>query len=218
MGLTWLLLSTKGRIPRSKFWIAHLGLTFGWVVLGIAYAIATGLRMGQANSLGRTLTEAEVATLIWPPFSVWVMIIALGYMSFCVSAKRLHDRNKSAWWMLLLQVPATLMWPSQQLLPLGGALIVSLIVVITSLWYLIELGFLPGTNGPNRFDGSGKSIHQFVEDALRDDGIVVTRSAAPPASGPVQTAAAKPSTRPARAPAPGSPRPTGFGRRRFNPA
>ena len=48
VGLTWLLLSTKGRIPRSKFWIAHLGLTFGWVVLGIAYAIATGLRMGQA--------------------------------------------------------------------------------------------------------------------------------------------------------------------------
>jgi uncharacterized membrane protein YhaH (DUF805 family) len=45
-----------------------------------------------------------------------------------VHIKRWHDRDKSGWWMLILFVP-----------------------IIGAIWFLIELGFLPGTPGPNRF-------------------------------------------------------------------
>jgi uncharacterized membrane protein YhaH (DUF805 family) len=42
--------------------------------------------------------------------------------------KRWHDRDKSGWWMLIALIP-----------------------IIGSIWLLIELGFLAGTPGPNRF-------------------------------------------------------------------
>jgi uncharacterized membrane protein YhaH (DUF805 family) len=45
-----------------------------------------------------------------------------------VDIKRWHDRDKSGWWMLITLVP-----------------------IIGALWLLIELGFLTGTPGPNRF-------------------------------------------------------------------
>lgn len=48
--------------------------------------------------------------------------------SILVDIKRWHDRDKSGWWMLILFVP-----------------------IVGALWFLIELGFLPGTLGPNRF-------------------------------------------------------------------
>ena len=45
-----------------------------------------------------------------------------------VDIKRWHDRDKSGWWMLIALVP-----------------------IIGWIWFLIELGFLKGTAGPNRF-------------------------------------------------------------------
>jgi uncharacterized membrane protein YhaH (DUF805 family) len=56
-------------------------------------------------------------------FSLVVIVPAI-----LVYIKRWHDRDKSGWWMLIV------------LIPLVGA-----------LWFLVELGFLPGTPGPNRF-------------------------------------------------------------------
>jgi uncharacterized membrane protein YhaH (DUF805 family) len=48
--------------------------------------------------------------------------------SIFVHIKRFHDRDKSGWWVLIGLVP-----------------------IIGALWLLIELGFLAGTPGPNRF-------------------------------------------------------------------
>ena len=45
-----------------------------------------------------------------------------------VHIKRFHDRNKSRWWLLIGLIP-----------------------IIGAIWLLIELGFLKGTPGPNRF-------------------------------------------------------------------
>ena len=46
----------------------------------------------------------------------------------CLAIKRFHDRGKSGAWVLILLVP-----------------------FVGPLWYLVEVGFLPGTAGPNRF-------------------------------------------------------------------
>ena len=60
---------------------------------------------------------------------VWVIIaIALTFASLAVWAKRWHDRDKSGWWSLIMFVP-----------------------IVGAIWILVELGCLPGTEGPNRF-------------------------------------------------------------------
>ena len=56
-----------------------------------------------------------------------VYVLAL-WIGLAIAAKRWHDRNKSAWWILIVFVP-----------------------VVGGLWYLIECGFLKGTTGPNKF-------------------------------------------------------------------
>ena len=45
-----------------------------------------------------------------------------------VYIKRFHDRDKSGWWVLVTLIP-----------------------IIGAIWILVELGFLKGTPGPNRF-------------------------------------------------------------------
>ena len=56
-------------------------------------------------------------------FSLLVIIPAI-----LVYIKRWHDRDKSGWWMLIL-----------------------LITIVGAIWFMVELVFLPGTPGPNRF-------------------------------------------------------------------
>ncbi len=55
--------------------------------------------------------------------------LPLLYAFVNISIKRFHDRDKSGWWVLIVLVP-----------------------LIGELWYLIDAGFLPGTDGPNRYD------------------------------------------------------------------
>ncbi|MGH7884546.1 MAG: DUF805 domain-containing protein [Thermodesulfobacteriota bacterium] len=56
--------------------------------------------------------------------------VAALYPSVSIGIKRFHDRDKSGWWVLI-----------------------SLIPVIGSLWYLIECGFLKGTDDDNKYGG-----------------------------------------------------------------
>ncbi len=57
-----------------------------------------------------------------------VVFLVLLVPTCMLSIKRCHDRNRSGWFVL-----------------------VGLIPLLGSLWILIDLGFLPGTRGTNRF-------------------------------------------------------------------
>jgi uncharacterized membrane protein YhaH (DUF805 family) len=109
--LMWLYLSLDGRINRARYWL------FGIVAFAIIYAIAGVLDaiFGMANEGGYGLISMIAGLL---------MI----YPSICIQGKRWHDRNKSAWWILINLIP-----------------------VVGTLWALIECGFLRGTVGDNRF-------------------------------------------------------------------
>jgi uncharacterized membrane protein YhaH (DUF805 family) len=63
---------------------------------------------------------------IWLGFGGALFLLTL-FVVLATQTKRWHDRNKSGWWWLIT------------LLPFGG------------LWAFIELGFLGGTPGSNRF-------------------------------------------------------------------
>jgi uncharacterized membrane protein YhaH (DUF805 family) len=60
--------------------------------------------------------------------SALIVFAALLVPTFMLGIKRCHDRDKSGWFMLLNLIP-----------------------LIGPLWLLVELGFLHGSDGPNRF-------------------------------------------------------------------
>ena len=79
------------------------------------------------------------------------IVILCIYVGVAISAKRLHDRDKSAWWLLLYYlVPGVLNGLAQDSYE-GMNLVLNLIGHGISLWALIDLGFLRGTPGDNQY-------------------------------------------------------------------
>lgn len=113
------LFSFDGRASRKAFWLFFVVSLV--IAMGIQFA-ALGPMMAAAA------TDPEAAAQMSIPFWVWIIFIPLIWMSLAVQAKRWHDQDKSAWWILI------------GLIPFVGGLIV-----------LIMCGFIAGTPGPNRF-------------------------------------------------------------------
>lgn len=96
----------SGRANRKQFWLYALWLVVVYIVIGILSA-ALGEKAGNA-----------VIALVW---------LALIVPNLAMIVRRLHDTDRSGWWVLI------------SFLPLIGGLIL----------FVFEL--LPGTPGENRF-------------------------------------------------------------------
>jgi uncharacterized membrane protein YhaH (DUF805 family) len=122
-----LLFSFDGRINRAKYWLALLiWLVACGVIIGIAIA-----------------SEWMIIALI---ASVVVSVASLvSYIA--VGIKRLHDRDKSGWWLLIFYLlPAVFDGIGR-----GGVPALSLVAFAISIWGFVELGCLRGTDGPNTY-------------------------------------------------------------------
>ena len=115
--MDWMTLPLKryaqfsGRSRRKEYWMYTLGIFLAAIVVGIVEAI-TGLSGMVAGVYG--------------PLTV-ILLLATFVPSLAVGIRRLHDTDKSGWFMLIA------------LIPFVGGLI------------LLVLFCLEGTRGPNRF-------------------------------------------------------------------
>ena len=123
-----LLFGFQGRINRAKYWLATvIYLAFILVVTVLAFLVDLG---------GLFIALAMV------------IYVALAISSIAVGIKRLHDRNKSGWWLLVFYLlPAVLSGIDTA----TGMTIFSLASAAVSIWMIVELGFLRGTPGPNQY-------------------------------------------------------------------
>lgn len=108
MSLAAILFSFKGRINRAKYWMVTL------LMIVILFIFICGLILSDAGDAG---------SVILLPFYIFG-----NWAGLAVAAKRWHDLNKSAWWILIAFIP-----------------------IIGPIWAFVELGFYKGTDGPNRF-------------------------------------------------------------------
>jgi uncharacterized membrane protein YhaH (DUF805 family) len=115
-----LLFSFQGRVNRAKYWLVHVVM---WIVVAAVFAAIFGSAAMSSDPQAMLQSVGAIGGIIL----LVVYVLAL-WIGLAVAAKRWHDRNKSAWWILIAVVP-----------------------VVGALWYLIECGFLKGTTGPNKF-------------------------------------------------------------------
>ena len=121
-----LFTSFEGRINRQNWWVGLLVLAIAeWIaiiILSMVFGVSMMGSMQPADPSGMPHMSAGTGVLIG--------IVGLIFLwpGLAVYTKRWHDRNKSGWWTLIGLIP-----------------------IIGGLWLLIELGFLRGTDGPNRF-------------------------------------------------------------------
>jgi uncharacterized membrane protein YhaH (DUF805 family) len=133
--MTWQteFLGFKGRMARGRYWLTTLVLT----VLIIAVVMLTSF---LPDLLGWPLSDEAILVVF-----VVLSLVSI-FPMVAVSTKRLHDRNKTGWWLAAMYVPPVISEVS-----LGETPESSFISLVFTLWALIELGFLRGTAGPNRF-------------------------------------------------------------------
>jgi uncharacterized membrane protein YhaH (DUF805 family) len=147
-GIVGLLFSYQGRINRAKYWTAVLiYLAVNLVVVAIGFIMFGNSILALSDDVGEDglllgLASRGIGFLL---LSV-VIYIPLIVSGIFVGIKRLHDRDKSGWWLLVFYlVPALL----------NGFADVSSIFWIAalgiSIWAFVELGCLRGTQGPNKY-------------------------------------------------------------------
>ncbi len=154
------LFGCRGRIGRAEMLI-FVPFTLGWAFLAasIWYTQFSDLE-GAVEDLG---WEAVLPTLLDPLPHLIATIVILGLIIlWCMVAsaiivKRLHDRDWSGYWLLLLMTaPVTLIALAVVMPPPPGPTgfaegALAALALVIMLAFLRELFFLPGTKGENRF-------------------------------------------------------------------
>jgi uncharacterized membrane protein YhaH (DUF805 family) len=126
MNLTQVLFTLQGRITRKQFWLAYIGSAIVFDIIIFALFKIMGVTFDQYGQLA-------LPPALWVAMAV--LYIPMMWIFVCVWGKRCHDRDRSAWFLLIILIP-----------------------IIGGIWLLIEAGFLDGTQGPNRFGPSPKGI------------------------------------------------------------
>ncbi|KSB88247.1 hypothetical protein AS593_08820 [Caulobacter vibrioides] len=133
------IFAISGRASRLDYWRTQVGL-------GLATAVVLTLTV-LATQAGGWL--GVVPCLLFLP------VLAAGV---AVSVRRLHDRGKAGWWMLVFAVGpyalsglASLAYEDGATETLLISLVMALAAMALSLWAWIELGFLRGARGENRY-------------------------------------------------------------------
>ncbi len=125
-----LLFGFSGRINRAKYWIA--GVIY--VVLVVVAAVVLTMVLGFGKAF------FAVAGIIY---------LVMAVSGVAVGIKRLHDRNKSGWWLLVFYLLPAVLDGIGRTAKLS--FVFSLAGAAIGIWALVELGFLRGTSGPNQY-------------------------------------------------------------------
>ncbi|MCY1648197.1 DUF805 domain-containing protein [Caulobacter sp. SL161] len=138
MTFTQTMLSFQGRLRRRDLWIYWIGLL----------VVAATLFVLLERLLGLDLTEHRS----------WILTLLTVWPSYALLAKRMHDRNRSAWWALLL-LGSELAGRIEAMVgfPRSLSLTSDVVGILVLLWVFIDFGLLEGTPGDNRFGPSPKA-------------------------------------------------------------
>jgi len=147
MDLKHYLFGFHGRATRGEWWL--------FVLIFFLYNfIVTALSVYIFGFLGLLIGWVLMLVLLWP--------------ALAISERRLHDRGKSGWWLLLFYLTPMLLsalklWLTGEMgvhgykNPTAVATVISLASFAITLWGLIELGVLPGQHGDNKYGPDRRS-------------------------------------------------------------
>jgi uncharacterized membrane protein YhaH (DUF805 family) len=150
--MSWMhyLFGFRGRLNRAKYWLFVLIYTVALTVL-----LAIGGTFLFTGAVQGGLAGAAAGGLVFMILTLVFVLLAL-IASIAVGVKRLHDRNRSGWWLLLFFfVPGLLMGIGEALNPApefsATDAVFLLLALVLGIWGFLELAVLRGTVGDNRY-------------------------------------------------------------------
>ena len=137
MSMMQLLFSFQGRLNRKPYWTMAITTTVVFILL-LLLALAT------IREYGLEFLLVTIAILV-------ILYVPLIWIGLALGAKRLHDRDKSAWWLLVFYALPTILSTAADRMEDVQFIILHLISFAITVWAFVELGCLRGTVGPNRY-------------------------------------------------------------------
>ncbi len=133
------LFGASGRINRAKYWRSTLLFT----VAGLMAAVIL-------------FTAAGIAA---PLFIIMVVLVLVPWLlwGLSVTTERLHDRDKSAWWLVVFYLVPGALGQFAKAAWVAGATgtvlhyILALASFALTIWGFVEIGCLRGTAGSNTY-------------------------------------------------------------------
>ncbi len=125
------LFSFQGRLRRRDYWIGVLIL----LVVSVVLNSIVGMMFTPTIVVSGSNTTMNMNALSGMMGASSLVSLIMLWPSIALGVKRCHDRGKSGFWCLLVLIP-----------------------IIGWLWWLIDLGILDGTPGPNQFGPSPKGL------------------------------------------------------------
>lgn len=132
------LFSFRGRASRLTYWRTQLWTS---LVVAVLWVVTIFVAMGAGD-------VAVIPLLLGIP----VLVISLA-----VLVRRLHDRNRSSWWLLVFWAAPSAcfiaaQWATERTGDGGTLALAGLVAGLAfELWAIIEVGFLRGSKGDNRY-------------------------------------------------------------------
>ena len=177
--MEWMLMPLKryadfqGRSRRMEFWM--------WIVFSVIVSLVlsvidglVGLRIWSLNG-GAPVAGAGVGLTIWRSQGVlslvWTLVALIPNIS--VAMRRLHDTNRTGWWLLAPVAPYVIgfiltataaLSQSLALIAAGGVLFfVGFVLAVV----LIVFYCLPGTVGPNNYGPDPITAHENLAETFQ---------------------------------------------------
>lgn len=127
-----------GRATRSEFWFFVLFMIIVGIITSIIdYSLFVTIDPSTGMPSGR------------PPLTT-VLQLATMLPYIAVAVRRLHDTDRSGWWVLLIVLPMLGQFVISALPAL--AMVIGLLSLVAFIIFIV-FAVTKGTNGPNRFGG-----------------------------------------------------------------
>jgi uncharacterized membrane protein YhaH (DUF805 family) len=150
-----LLFSYKGRINRLQYWTGNIIVGLG----GVFAIFGLGALLGPAQLLSKD-SQGVVQALSTLGIVIGPVSLLMAWAGLALQVKRFHDRGRSGLFTLLPLLPMMLLMITLVGEITSGAppatIGASIQPYVTMLWiinlaFFIDLGCLPGKEGPNRY-------------------------------------------------------------------
>ncbi|CTQ61100.1 DUF805 domain-containing protein [Roseibium album] len=133
LGLAFgMLFSFRGRLGRMEYWVIGSIRFVLFIAVLIAFVFAVGPHMSGLSEEQANIALMKYAFGTAKGGVMTFLLLTLTLCQWSLEARRCHDRDSSALYLLILFIP--------------------IVGSLYAIYLFIVNGFFPGTLGPNRFD------------------------------------------------------------------
>jgi uncharacterized membrane protein YhaH (DUF805 family) len=158
----------SGRSRRMEYWMFQLFMILVYVVMIVLMMMVGGGALMSGGDPSALAAAGGAVMIIGGLYFLFALVMFIPNLA--VSIRRLHDTNRSGWWILaplagyvLVLIGAAMAASSPDNPGIGGVLsLIGLVAVIGLGLTLLVFMFLEGTRGPNNYgpDPKGEALDQ----------------------------------------------------------